>query len=193
MQICFYFNQIGWFLTVLCHLKVRRKKFRIYRCHPVFLLIQKSFQQDDLSGFQMQMTENGCRDLAIILFWLTLLLFYVQHSVPSQIGYSINYKYITNNEILQILHTTFCMHVWTKAFLTLSGNFYRFSGFSQTPSVGSKWKRFLNLASSLGEYPLFSIVTLRVGVGTGRDRGSNIFILGRFTIEWRKEQRKKLW
>jgi hypothetical protein len=35
MQICFYFNQIGLFSTVLCHLKVRRKKFRIYRCHPV--------------------------------------------------------------------------------------------------------------------------------------------------------------
>ncbi len=129
----------------------------------------------------------------IILFWLTLLLFYIQYSVPSQIRYSIYYKYITNNEILQILHTTFCMHVWTKAFLTLSGNFYRFSGFSQTPSVGSKWKLFLNLASSLGENPLFSIVTLRVGVGTGRDRGSNIFILGRFTIERRNEQRKKLY
>ncbi len=36
MQICFYFNQIGWFSAALCHLKVRRKKFRIYRCHPVF-------------------------------------------------------------------------------------------------------------------------------------------------------------
>ena len=38
MQIWFYFNQIGWLSTVLCHLKVRRKKFRIYRCHPVFSL-----------------------------------------------------------------------------------------------------------------------------------------------------------
>ncbi len=31
----FYFNKIGWFSAVLFHLKERRKKFRIYRCHPV--------------------------------------------------------------------------------------------------------------------------------------------------------------
>ena len=38
MYICyfFYFNKIAWFLAVLCHLEVRRKKFRIYRCHPVY-------------------------------------------------------------------------------------------------------------------------------------------------------------
>ncbi len=32
----FYFNKIGCFSAVLCHLKERRKKFRIYRCHPVY-------------------------------------------------------------------------------------------------------------------------------------------------------------
>jgi hypothetical protein len=32
----FCFNKIGGFSAVLCHLKERRKKFRIYRCHPVF-------------------------------------------------------------------------------------------------------------------------------------------------------------
>ncbi len=31
----FYFNKIGWFSAVLFHLKERRTKFRIYRCHPV--------------------------------------------------------------------------------------------------------------------------------------------------------------
>jgi hypothetical protein len=31
----FYFNKIGCFSAVLCHLKERRKKVRIYRCHPV--------------------------------------------------------------------------------------------------------------------------------------------------------------
>ncbi len=36
LQIFFYFNKIGWFSAVLCHFKERRKKFRIYRCHPVF-------------------------------------------------------------------------------------------------------------------------------------------------------------
>ncbi len=35
LLIFFYFNKIGWFSAVLCHLKERRKKFRIYRCHPV--------------------------------------------------------------------------------------------------------------------------------------------------------------
>ncbi len=35
LQKNFYFYKIGWFSTVLCHLKERRKKFRIYRCHPV--------------------------------------------------------------------------------------------------------------------------------------------------------------
>jgi hypothetical protein len=34
LQMFFYFNKIGWFSAVLCHLKERRKKFRIYRCHP---------------------------------------------------------------------------------------------------------------------------------------------------------------
>jgi hypothetical protein len=34
LLIFFYFNKIGWFSAVLCHLK-ERKKFRIYRCHPV--------------------------------------------------------------------------------------------------------------------------------------------------------------
>ncbi len=38
LLIFFYFNKIGWCSTVLRHLKERRKKFRIYRCHPVFLL-----------------------------------------------------------------------------------------------------------------------------------------------------------
>ncbi len=38
MRICFYFNKIGWFSAVLCHFKVRRKKFRIYRCHPVLYI-----------------------------------------------------------------------------------------------------------------------------------------------------------
>ncbi len=35
LLIVFYFNKIGWFSAVLCHLNERRKKFRIYRCHPV--------------------------------------------------------------------------------------------------------------------------------------------------------------
>jgi hypothetical protein len=35
LLIFFYFNKIGWFSAVLCHLKGRRKKFWIYRCHPV--------------------------------------------------------------------------------------------------------------------------------------------------------------
>ncbi len=37
MYICkfFYFIEIGWFSAVLFHLEERRKKFRIYRCHPV--------------------------------------------------------------------------------------------------------------------------------------------------------------
>jgi hypothetical protein len=33
----FYFNKIGWFSAVLCHLEERRKKFRIYRCNPVYV------------------------------------------------------------------------------------------------------------------------------------------------------------
>jgi hypothetical protein len=37
LLIFLYFNKIGWFSAVLCHLKERRKKFRIYRCHPVNL------------------------------------------------------------------------------------------------------------------------------------------------------------
>ncbi len=39
LLIFFYVNKIGWFSAVLCHLKERRKKFRIYRCHPVYLNI----------------------------------------------------------------------------------------------------------------------------------------------------------
>ncbi len=35
LLIVFYFNKIGWFSAVLYHFKERRKKFRIYRCHPV--------------------------------------------------------------------------------------------------------------------------------------------------------------
>jgi hypothetical protein len=35
LQFFFYFNKIGLFSAVLCHLKERRRKFRIYRCHPV--------------------------------------------------------------------------------------------------------------------------------------------------------------
>jgi hypothetical protein len=35
LLIFYYFNKIGWFSAVLCHLKERRKKFRIYRCHTV--------------------------------------------------------------------------------------------------------------------------------------------------------------
>ncbi len=35
-KVFFDFNKIGWFSAVLCHLKERRKKFRIYRCHPVY-------------------------------------------------------------------------------------------------------------------------------------------------------------
>jgi len=37
LLIFFYFNKIGWFSAELCHLKERRKKFRIYRCHPVYV------------------------------------------------------------------------------------------------------------------------------------------------------------
>jgi hypothetical protein len=36
LLIFFYFNKIGSFSAVLCRLKERRKKFRIYRCHPVY-------------------------------------------------------------------------------------------------------------------------------------------------------------
>ncbi len=36
LLIVFYFNKIGWFSAVFCHLKERRKKFRSYRCHPVY-------------------------------------------------------------------------------------------------------------------------------------------------------------
>ncbi len=35
LLIVFYFNKIGYFSAVLCYIKERRKKFRIYRCHPV--------------------------------------------------------------------------------------------------------------------------------------------------------------
>jgi hypothetical protein len=38
LQIFFYFNKIGWFSAVLCHFKERRKKFRIYRCYPVYVV-----------------------------------------------------------------------------------------------------------------------------------------------------------
>ncbi len=38
LLIFFYFNKIGWFSAVLCHLKESRKKFRIYRCHPVHFI-----------------------------------------------------------------------------------------------------------------------------------------------------------
>jgi hypothetical protein len=37
LLIDFYFNKIGWFSAVLCHLKEWRKKIRIYRCHPVYI------------------------------------------------------------------------------------------------------------------------------------------------------------
>ncbi len=37
LLIFFYSNKKGCYSAVLCHLKERRKKFRIYRCHPVDL------------------------------------------------------------------------------------------------------------------------------------------------------------
>jgi hypothetical protein len=36
LLIVFYFNKIGWFSAVLCRLKERRKKFRMYRCHSIY-------------------------------------------------------------------------------------------------------------------------------------------------------------
>ncbi len=42
LLIFFYFTKIGWLSALLFHFRERRKKFRIYRCHPVDEVVEGS-------------------------------------------------------------------------------------------------------------------------------------------------------
>ncbi len=89
----FLINEIVWFPSVMCHIKKTKWKFRIYRCHPVYIWIADSsfFNHDRVSQIpelNMQLWTwrawNFCKYLILKLlifpklsksYWIQLLTF----------------------------------------------------------------------------------------------------------------------